>query len=121
MGDETGLRPKAGKQREEPPDTDWVRHRQNWAEQTKEGCGWVSGGPTLHTHTLVSRTVLIDVPLTGVRRFESQSKQQYCTCCFVCCLVARQSQRQWDSRALLLRRNTDAHETTLLLYYKTVV
>lgn len=71
MGDETGLRPKAGKQREEPPDTDWVRHRQNWAEQTKEGCGWVSGGPTLHT--LVSRTVLIDIPLTGARRFESQS------------------------------------------------
>lgn len=84
MGDETGLRPKAGKQREEPPDTDWVRHRQNWAEQTKEGCGWVSRGPTLHF--LVSRTVLIDGPAYGFEAVRIPEQQQYCTCLLVCLL-----------------------------------
>lgn len=51
MGDGAGLRPKAGKQREEPPDanqqllprwTGFVTGREswswNWVEQTKEGC-----------------------------------------------------------------------------------
>lgn len=49
MGDETGLRPKAGKQREEPPDRrTWFRHKQNWVERDeKKALGGYLDGPTL--------------------------------------------------------------------------
>lgn len=66
MGDETGLRPKAGKQREEPPDRrTWFGHKQNWVERDeKKALGGYLEGPTLSTTAIIS-CLSRHVPLTG--------------------------------------------------------
>lgn len=73
MGDETGLRPKAGRQREEPPDADWaglVTGRTGHKRREKALGGfrgphsprqWTDGGwPAYYPpvgHSVLSRTV----------------------------------------------------------------
>lgn len=118
MGDETGLRPKAGRQREEPPGVDWVRRKAELGRRDGRRLRWISMAHSPrqeaaypHMGHSVSRTVLV-FSAYGSEAVGTQSSSLIVLVCF---LVA--PQLQWNRQGALLRRNTDGHETTLLLYY----
>lgn len=73
MGDETGLRPKAGKQREEPPDAEPGSSEAEVGRRDERRL-WVDfEGPTIHTWTTQSPGGC--VPLAAVTRFGSPGQQ----------------------------------------------